>query len=243
MRLSYIGLKTMYHPDNEEINITILAKNIDNNNTVELGFAKIFIIHEEKLSYLLKHKDAYGYEEIYDALSSVNYQNNIHKKTIKKINSKTSSISCIRCKEEISKNEDEKFNNKCEYCYEDEKDEISRTEYFLTNQKHEIIEINDFPFLNCFGSIAFLLKIKIYEPYRNHGFGRKAIKSIIDFLKTKNVDFLLLKPFPFEAKGLEEFENKRKNLINFYKRFNFEISIGSLGDPKQAHMILSLNKK
>ena len=102
------------------------------------------------------------------------------------------------------------------------------------------------------GKIAFLETMFIVPSYRNKRIATEVLYALLHFFSQQTVDWVLLRPFPFEEdekksedlKGRYwEFEEKLKQLQRFYERFGFIITRGyDKGFENTPHMILKLSQ-
>lgn len=115
---------------------------------------------------------------------------------------------------------------------------------FLAMQSVEICDFEDEPSspdtLVVWGRVAVLERLKIDDRYQNRGIGTEAMNEILDWLSKISVEFVILRPCPLEFlrgdKGKQaELADGIQRLTNFYSRFGFRKTVGSLS-MKEFHM-------
>lgn len=233
--LAYLGLKIIGTENDEEYLIEILAKEKTANQEVEIGYMKVTVLDEEDIKREFKNRLHLEFEQIQEALTSVEYR------TKSKPSKKNKENICRRCGEKTEKEELEEYGGFCEYCMSEMDEEAENIELYYQDEDEEYHSFKNFQTLIIEGKVAFLHKIEIHKPFRDKGFGNKAMRSLINYLIKKETDYLLLKPCPFEYKSTHQnFEKKRKELIKFYKQFDFQETIGNLFDEKDLHMCKKL---
>lgn len=109
----------------------------------------------------------------------------------------------------------------------DAADALSGDEHWLMSTFLELFEDE---FEISFPIFLMLNTITIQPEYRNRGYGKKAIKELIQLCEILMVDYIVLKPSPIEDIDFgEEYKEGRKveinKLVSFYEQLKFNTYI------------------
>ena len=110
---------------------------------------------------------------------------------------------------------------------------------FVRNFQQGLLEETEFNNVtnSVYGKILLLTTYFIEEKYRNKGYGKLGIESILSYFTRLGIEFIIVKPYPIllvnKEQPVEEVEKQTmiNRLCQFYENFNFEKTYGRCFEP------------